>query len=159
MSRTMTTKLWAALLLALATGWLHAAPYCCPCKGGPAQSIDVGDDLKASFECTVACKRFTLARPGACEPAAAPVPAAAVTTSSSTVLIYRSDDCSGEALKLDKSTAQIEHNGFYSFAVESGGPASVFAQANYAGVRTAPVAPTICISPGFSIASMRVGSE
>jgi hypothetical protein len=74
-------------------------------------------------------------------------------------LVYRSENCSGEAVKLDKSTAQLEQNAFYSFAVETGGPASVFAQANYAGVRTAPVAPTICISPGFSILSMRLGPE
>jgi hypothetical protein len=159
MSGTTTIKLCAALVLALGTGLLHADPYCCPCKSGPAQTIDVGDDLKASFECTVACKRFTLARPGACETAAAPAPAAAAASSGSAVLLYRSDNCSGEAVKLDKSTAQLDQNAFYSFAVETGGPASVFAQTAYAGVRTAPVAPTICISPGFSILSMRLGPE
>jgi len=159
MFRRITAKWCAALVLAFGTSMVYADPYCCPCKGGPAQTIDVGDDLKASFECTVACKRFTLARPGACESAAAPVPAAAAASSGSAVLVYRSENCSGEAVKLDKSTAQLEQNAFYSFAVETGGPASVFAQANYAGVRTAPVAPTICISPGFSILSMRLGPE
>jgi len=83
MFRRITAKWCAALVLAFGTSMVCADPYCCPCKGGPAQTIDVGDDLKASFECTVACKRFTLARPGACESAAAPVPAAATASSGS----------------------------------------------------------------------------
>ena len=106
----------------------------------------------------MACKRLTVAHPGACEtPAPAPAPAAAPAPASGGVLLYKSEDCSGDALRTDKSLARVEGGAFRSFAVESGAPASVFAKPDYAGLHTEPVAASICLSPGFDIASIRVG--
>jgi hypothetical protein len=62
-------------------------------------------------------------------------------------------------MRLSKSTAQLEQGAFYSFAVDSGAPASAFAQANYGGMRTQPVAASICVSPGFPISAIRVGTD
>jgi hypothetical protein len=163
MSKSSYARTCGSLILVFAIGAAQAAQYCCPCKGGEPETVDASDDMKASFQCTVACKRFTLARPGACEqaaaPAASPAAAPAAAPASGGVMVYRSADCSGDALRLDKSTAQLEQGAFYSFAVESGAPASAFAQANYSGMRTQPIGPSICVSPGFSISAIRLGLE
>jgi len=84
-------------------------------------------------------------------PAAAPVPAPA----SGVVLVFKSEDCSGDAVRLTGSTARLEP-GVRSFQVESGAPASAWAQADYAGPHTEPVGPSMCISPGFEIGSVRL---
>jgi hypothetical protein len=159
--RTSARLLAGAALAFAMTASAHAAQYCCPCKSGQPQTVDASDDLKASFECTVACKRLTVAHPGACEapaPAPATAPPAAPAAASGGVLLYKSEDCSGDAVRADKSMARLEGGAFRSFAVESGAPASVFAQADYAGSHTEPVGASICLSPGFDIASVRVGN-
>jgi hypothetical protein len=71
------------------------------------------------------------------------------------VLVYKSEDCSGAAVRLTGSTARLDP-GLRSFSVESGAPASVWAQADYAGSHTEPAGPSICLSPGFEIRSVRL---
>jgi hypothetical protein len=71
------------------------------------------------------------------------------------VRAYKSDDCSGDAVRVTGSTANLG-SGVRSFAVESGASASAWAQADYAGRHTEPVGPTICVSPGFEIRSIRL---
>jgi hypothetical protein len=166
MSKRATVHIWVALALVQATSVAWAAPYCCPpCKEAAQQTIDVSNDFRAGIQCTALCKHFTIAQRGACEqpaaPTQAPAPASppAANASGSSVLVYKSADCSGDGLKLDKSNGRLEAGVYYSFAVESGGPASVFAQPDFAGSRTAPVGPTICVAPNFSISAVRIGME
>jgi hypothetical protein len=49
--------------------------------------------------------------------------------------------------------------GMRSFSVESGAPASAFEKANFAGQRAGPVAPSVCVSPGWEIAGVRFGGR
>lgn len=151
----------AAGLLASA-GMLYAADYCCVCKGQTAgKTIGASSKILATGQCSLECGNFTNASPGKCaEPAAAatPTPAAAPTAPAggSVVLAYQSADCSGDPVRVTTSTARVTQSGVLSFRVESGASASVFEKADYAGRGTAPVAPTLCVSPGFEIQSIRV---
>ena len=86
-----------------------------------------------------------------------PAPAAAAPQAPATgvVLAYKSEDCSGAAVRLTGSAARLDP-GIRSFLVESGAPASAWAQPDYAGSHTEPVGPSMCISPGFEIRSVRL---
>lgn len=109
-------------------------------------------------QCSLECGGFTNVSSGKCAspPAAVTAPAAAAPPApAGVVLVYKSEDCSGEALRLSASTARLDP-GLRSFAVESGAPASAWAQADYAGSHTEPVGPSVCLSPGFEIRSVRL---
>jgi hypothetical protein len=46
-----------------------------------------------------------------------------------------------------------------SFAVESGLPASAWQKADYSGAKTELIGPSICVSPGWEIASIRLQGQ
>jgi hypothetical protein len=143
-----------AIAAALAAPAAWADDYCCICKGKTTgKTISAGDDLTAGAQCSITCRRPTVPRPGKCETAPAPTPAPAPPAAAGTVLLFASDDCSGNATKLTASSPKVA--GMRSFMVESGAPASVWQKADYAGTRTMPVGAGICISPGWEIGSVR----
>jgi hypothetical protein len=151
----------AAVTLGLALGapqaW--ADDYCCICKGKTTgKSISAGDDLSAGAQCSISCRRATIPKPGKCESApaaaaAAAAPAAPPAPASGTVLLFASEDCSGEATKV--MAAGSVAAGKRSFMVDGTAPASVWQKADYNGMRTQPVGAGICISPGWDIGSVR----
>lgn len=166
-ARVRNWRCAVAVLIAVAAGGLAtpaawAEDYCCTCKGKKkGKNIDADDDFAAGMQCTLECRRPTLPKPGKCQeapkpttPAAAPTPAPA--TATGTVLLFASEDCSGDATRVAASTAGLP-DGLRSFSVESGGPASVWEDGDYSGRRTRPVGPTICVSPGWEIGSLRLG--
>ncbi|HEU5284681.1 MAG TPA: hypothetical protein VFU53_12765 [Burkholderiales bacterium] len=161
--------MWLACGLWLLTGAVQAADYCCTCRGQTTgKTLSASDDLSAGFECTVLCKRPTRAKAGQCEappaPAAAPAPAAPPAPPSApavanSVLLYASDDCSGEARSLGASSAKLSDqgiSGIRSFSVASGLPAAAFEQPGYGGARSEPVAAGLCVSPGWEVAGIRL---
>jgi hypothetical protein len=111
------------------------------------------------------CKRLTKPKEGACPapPAAVPTPApaAAPAPAPARVLLFKSDNCSGDASALTQSTSQLSGAmaGMRSFSVESGGPAAAFEKADFGGQRTEPVGPSICVSPGWVITGVRIGAK
>jgi hypothetical protein len=155
-------RLLAAAGLLASAGMLHAADYCCVCKGQTAgKTISATSKILATGQCSLECGNFTNASPGKCAepaPGATPTAAAAPTASAggAVVLAYQSPDCSGSPVRVTASTARVAQSGVLSFQVESGASASVFEKADYGGRGTAPVAPTLCVSPGFEIQSIRM---
>lgn len=150
-------------------GLAQAKEYCCTCRGQSAgKTIDADDDKSASFDCTLACKRPTRPKAGACVSAPAPVPAPAATpapaapaAAAGRVLLFKTEDCTGDAVAVTQSTGRLAsaQAGMRSFTVESGAPASVFEKADFGGQHTAPVGPSICVSPGWEIAGIRIGAQ
>ena len=159
-SMTSTTALRGAAVIALAFVATHARAddYCCTCKGKPGKTISASDDFTAGAQCSMSCKRPTLPRAGACEPAPAPTapatPAAAPSAPSGTLLLFASEDCSGDSTKVSGNAGSVA-GGMRSFMVESGGAASAWQKADYTGAQVQPVAPGNCISPGWEIASVK----
>jgi hypothetical protein len=151
----------------LSTGVAHADDFCCPCKNKP-QSIEADDKATATAQCSIVCKRFVMAKSGRCEgdapaavaapPAAAPAPAAAPSAAagSATVLLYKSDNCSGEAATVTASSARLT-DGFLSFQGDSGEPVQAWQKPDFSGESTQPVAPGICLSPGWNISGVKIG--
>lgn len=159
LSITLARVLAAAALSALAAP-AQSAEYCCICKGqAGGKTIEAFNRGLAVGQCSLECGGFTNVSSGKCAapPAAVPPSAAAAPPSSSTAVVraYKSEDCSGDAVRLTASNASLD-SGVRSFAVESGAPASAWAQTDYAGSRTEPVGPTICVSPGFEIRSIKL---
>ena len=169
---SMARVLVAVGLLASA-GLVHAADYCCRCKsqtGGT--TLDAPNRAVAIGQCSVECGGFANVVPGKCAapppaatpapatppPAATPAPAAPPTPRApgGVVLAYQSADCSGDPIRVAGSTARLAQTGVLSFRVESGASASAWEKTDYAGRGTAPVAPSICVSPGFEIQSIRL---
>jgi hypothetical protein len=146
----------AALMWVLAAGTANADPYCCECKDGTKHLLDESSVGGAGTRCSLKCRRPTLPSKGACEapaPAAAtPAPSASASASAS---LFKSENCSGEAIKADKSNAQLAA-GIYSYQVESG-MLSAYEKANFGGVSTRPVVGSMCVSPGWAIGSVKVG--
>jgi hypothetical protein len=156
-------RLLAAAGLLASAGMLHAADYCCVCKRQTAgKTISATSKILATGQCSLECGNFTNASPGKCAepaPGATPTAAAAPTASAvggAVVLAYQSPDCSGNPVRVTASTTRVAQSGVLSFQVESGASASVFEKADYGGRGTAPVAPTLCVSPGFEIQSIRM---
>ena len=133
----------------------QADDYCCVCRGKPGKTMSAKDDLTAGAQCSVTCRRPTIPSPGKCATETpAPTAAPAAAAPSGTVLLFASDDCSGDETTVTASASRVAA-GLRSFRVEAGSPASVWQQGNYAGVRTQPVGAGICISPGWEIGSVR----
>ena len=158
-----TVRLLVAVGLLASVGLLHAAEYCCVCKGEKTgKTIDASNRLLAVGQCSAECNNYTNVSSGKCaEPApaaASPTPAAAPAPSAggSVVLAYQSPDCSGNPIRVTASTARVAQSGVLSFRMESGASASVWEKADYAGRGTAPVGPTLCVSPGFEIQSIKI---
>jgi len=96
----------------------------------------------------------------ACEDASAAAAAGSAAVANS-VLLYASADCSGKPTKISASTPKLAGQSISarSFAVESGQPASVWEKADYSGAKTELVGPSICVSPGWEIASIRLQGQ
>jgi hypothetical protein len=144
----------------------QSAEYCCVCQGQTAgKTIQAFSRGIAIAQCSLECEGYTNVASGKCAPAAAaPAPAPAAppaaateppTPSAGVVLVYKSEDCSGDALQLSGSVGELGA-GLRSFRVESGPAASAWEQAGYAGRHTEPVGPSICLSPGFDVRSIRL---
>jgi hypothetical protein len=146
--------------LLLWTGIATADDFCCPCKNKP-QSIEADDKASASAQCSIVCKRFVMAKSGRCEgdaPAAAAAPAAAPSAAagSASVLLFKTDNCSGEAATVTASNPRLA-DGYLSFQGESGEPVQAWQKPDFAGEATQPVAPGICLSPGWNITGVKIG--
>jgi hypothetical protein len=153
-----------AVVAAGLLGWVGltgAADYCCQCKGQEAaKSISAPNRAVAVGQCSVECGAFTSVASGKCAaPPAAATPTPATTTpapaSSSVVLVFRSADCSGDPIRVNSSSSRLAEAEVWSFQVESGNSASAWEKTDYAGRGTAPVGPSICVSPGFRILSIQ----
>lgn len=155
----------AAAALSILAAPARSAEYCCICKGqGAGKTIEGFNRGMAVGQCSLECGSFTNVTSGKCAappaavpapPAAVPAPAAAPPPPTGAVLAYKTDDCSGDAVRVTASTASLD-SGLRSFTVESGAPASAWAQTGYAGSHTEPVGPTLCVSPGFEIRSIKL---
>ena len=150
-----------AILLAGFAGLASAADYCCKCKNqAVGKTINAGARFEAVGQCSLECGTFTNVASGQC---AAPPPGATPTTATTTpapasgsvVLGYRSVDCSGDPIRVNGSTARLAQSEVWSFQVESGNSATVWEKTDYTGRGTAPVGPSICVSPGFQIQSIQ----
>jgi hypothetical protein len=159
---TVLVTFTAAVLLCASMSAVQAAEYCCTCKGQTAgKTIDAGSRAQAIGQCSLECSGFTNVASGKCAapppapvaaPTAAPAPSAA---SSNVVLAYKSEDCSGDSLRVTGSTARLDP-GLRSFQVDSGNPANAWEKPDYAGLHTEFVGPSMCVSPGFEIRSIKL---
>jgi len=159
---TALLRLLATALLCGLVAPIQAAEYCCTCKGETTgKTIDASNRPVAVGQCTLECGSFTNVTSGKCAappaaPAAAPAAAPPATaTPTGLVLAYKSGDCSGDPLRVTASAAQLE-KGIGSFQVDSGAAASAWENANYTGRHTEFVGPSICVSPGFDIQSIKL---
>ena len=156
-----TARVLVAVGLFASAGLVHAAEYCCSCKGQTTgKTIDAPSRAVAIGQCSLECGSFTNVASGKCAappPAATPSPAAPPTprAPAGVVQAYQSADCSGDPIRVTGSTARLAQSGALSFRVESGASASAWEKPDYAGRGTAPVAPSICVSPGFEIQSIQ----
>jgi hypothetical protein len=159
-----TVRVLVAVGLLASAGLLHAADYCCLCKGQTAgKTIGASNRAIAIGQCSLECGNYTNVSSGKCAepaPAATPAPAAAPAPTSAAaggvLLAYQSPDCSGNPIWVTASAARVTQSGVLSFQVESGASASVWEKADYAGRGTAPVGSTLCVSPGFEIQSIQL---
>ena len=143
-----------------APGW--GKDYCCPCENGEMISVDERNSMMASMKCSLLCKDATPAVTGQCKVAAAgPAPTQKATIGAE-VALFANEDCSGSAASVTASgndLASLAADGLYSFQVVSGGPASVWSGASFSGTRTQPVGPSLCVSPGWRIRSLKIGAD
>lgn len=146
-----------ACLFVLSAGPAAADPFCCECKDGKKHLLDESGTALATAKCSLKCKRPTVPQKGVCEAPAAPAASAApaAAAGAGVVALYKSDDCSGDASRLDKSEPQLAE-GFRSYQVESGA-ASAHAKAQFGGAAVQPISGSLCVSPGWSIGSIRIG--
>lgn len=125
-------------------------------------AVDERSSMMASMKCSLLCKDATRAVSGQCQVAAAePAPAQAGGTSGE-VMLFTTADCSGNLVTVTASSndlSSLAADGLYSFQVLSGGPAGVWSDIGFSGTRTFPVAPSLCISPGWQIKSLRIGTD
>lgn len=141
-------------------GLANADDFCCPCKNKP-QSIEADDMARASAQCSLTCKRFVFAKAGRCEGdapvTAAPVPAATPSARSGAgaVSLFKTDNCAGEGATVAASTPNLP-DGYLSFQGDSGGSIQTWRKPGFGGESTQPVAPGICVSPGWPIASVKI---
>lgn len=157
-----TIPLLAAGLLSFALGVAQADPFCCECKDNKKHLLDESNVAVATTKCSLKCRKPTVATKGSCEaPASAtPAPSSAQPTqsqqSTGAVALFKSEDCSGDAVRLKQSEAQLAE-GFLSYQVD-GGRVSAHAKANFAGAATQPVVGSLCVAPGWPIGSVKVGN-
>ncbi len=151
-------------IAAVALSW--AAPgwgkdYCCSCENGEMISVDERNSMMASMKCSLLCKDATPAVAGQCK-AAATVPAPTPKAAGAEVALFATEDCSGNAATVTASSndlASLATDGLYSFQVLSGSPASVWSGTSFSGSRTQPVGPSLCVSPGWRIKSLKIGAD
>jgi len=138
-------------------GIAQAADYCCVCKDQTAgKTIDAPNRGMAIGQCSLECGGFTNVTSGKCA-AAAPAPAAAAPAATAGVVqVFGSEDCSGDAARVSSSTPRLGERPARSFRVESGAAASAWEKADYAGLHTEFVGPSICVSPGFDIQGIKL---
>ena len=111
----------------------------------------------------VCAEKPEAAAPESAPEAAAPESAAAATSAApaGSVLLFASDDCSGSPKKITASTPNLTAQSIRarSFSVASGPPASAWQKAGYLGANVEPVGPSICVSPGWEIAGIRLQGQ
>lgn len=154
----------ASLFLMNATPAL-ADPFCCECKDGKKHLLEESNIAVATTKCSVKCRRAVVPQKGVCEappaapsaaaPSAATPAAGGASAGKASVSLFKSEDCSGDATRTEKSEAQLG-DGYRSYQVDSG-IASAYAKANFGGAGTQPVAGSLCVSPGWSIGSVKIG--
>ena len=136
----------------------HAGDYCCTCKGETSgKSIEAPNRTLASAKCSLQCGDLALVTSGKCV-----VPAAAAAAGTTSVLLFQSDDCSGDPARVSQSTPNLKAagiDGIQSMSVESGGPAIGWEKPDFSGRITGYMAPSICVSPGFEIQGVRIGGR
>lgn len=150
----------AAALLWTAPGW--GKDYCCPCENGEMISVDERNSMMATVKCSLLCKDATRAVSGQCKAAAAEPAPAQKPGAGGEVLLFTSEDCSGNPAAVTASSndlSPLAADGLYSFQVLSGGAASVWSGTGFSGARTEPVAPSLCVSPGWRIKSLKIGTD
>ena len=148
----------AAVVLCGSMSAVHAGEYCCTCKGQTAGKTIDASRAQAIGQCSLECGGFTNVASGKCAappPAATATPAPPPSAASANVVFYKSEDCSGDPLRVTGSTARLDP-GLRSFQVDSGSPADAWEKPDYAGLHTDFVGPGICISPGFEIQSIKL---
>lgn len=137
----------------------HAAEYCCTCDGDTSgKTIEASSRISALGKCSVQCGKLSIVSSGQCAVAATPVPAGMATV----VLLFKSEDCSGDPATVSKSTPTLNDagiDGIYSMSVESGDPAAGWEKRDFGGRTTGLMGPTICVSPGFEIQGVRIGGR
>jgi hypothetical protein len=149
----------AAAVLWTAPGW--GKDFCCPCGNGEMISVNERNSMMATMKCSLLCNDATPAVSGQCKVAAAEPAAAQKAGASGEVELFTTDDCSGNAASVAASSNDLSllaADGLYSFQVLSGGPASVWSGTSFSGTRTEPVAPSLCVSPGWRIKSLKIGT-
>ena len=149
-----------ALTFAFATGSARADAFCCECRDGKKHDLDESNMVVAGSKCTAKCKRLTVPKKGACqapapETSAATPAAPSASAGGAVATAYKSDDCSGDGIKIEKSEAQLS-TGVQSYQVERG-VVRAFEKSNFAGASTSPVLGSMCVSPGWSIGSIKLG--
>jgi hypothetical protein len=163
LSRTLRQMNHAILLTAIlgaAPAW--AKDFCCNCGNGEKISIDERNSMMASMKCSLVCRDATMAESGQCKVAAVEPAPVEKASAAGEVLLFTTADCSGTATAATASSNDVSSlaaNGLYSFQAVSGGPASVWSDVRYSGARTDPVAPSLCISPGWQIKSLKIGTD
>jgi hypothetical protein len=148
------SALGAWLVIATAA---QAGDYCCACKGEAGKTIDAPNRAIATAQCSLQCKDLGPVTGGKCA-----APASAAPASTTSVLLYKSDDCSGDPAKVSQSAPSLKAAGIddiQSMSVESGGPAIGWEKPDFGGRGTGYMAPTICVAPGFEIQAVRVGGR
>lgn len=145
----------------------RAADFCCKCSKDKSISIEAKDELTGGLECSVKCKKPVKAKAGKCEAPAAPASSAAPTPSSAApaakggkVLLFATEDCSGDAKSISATSGKLSDQGatgIRSYQVESGEAATGFEKADFGGRRIEPVGAGLCVSPGFEVNAIRIG--
>jgi hypothetical protein len=160
-NRIATSMLMAVLGVAATSA--HADDYCCTCKNEKTgTTINASSRASAVIKCVQQCLQPGIVTAGKCEAASAAAPTAAAPIAATSVMLYRSEDCSGEPARVGKSTPNLKAvgiDGIRSMSLESGGPAAGWRKPDFGGRSTGYMAPTICVSPGFEIQSVRVGER
>jgi hypothetical protein len=149
-------SVFVAGLLFAATA--QAGDYCCTCKEETTgKSIEAPNRTLASAKCSLQCGGLALVTSGKCA-----VPAPAASAGSTSVLLYKSDDCSGDPARVSQSTPNLKAvgiDGIQSMSVESGEAAIGWEKPDFGGRGTGYMAPSICVSPGFEIQGVRIGGR
>lgn len=107
----------------------------------------------AEFTAAVGALSSEADMPAAVAPATAAVPPAE--SGAGAVAMYQTDNCSGEGTKVAASTSKLP-DGYLSFQGESGSSIQTWQKPGFGGESTQPVAPGICVSPGWPIASVKI---
>jgi hypothetical protein len=155
-----SVAIFAAVMVWALPAW--GKDFCCPCENGKMISVDERNNITASVKCSVLCKDATRAVSGQCKIAAGEDAKAQSPHAGGEVALFTTEDCSGNAVAITASSSDLSSHaadGLRSFQVVSGSPASAWSGTGFSGARTQPVAASLCISPGWPIKSLKIGTD